>query len=179
MGINAVIDASSLIILARVEGLESLHKIYGTTAIPPAVYDEVVVAGERLGKNDAWLAKAALAKGWLSQVELSEAEERIVQALRQQYRVLGLGECQALACAEARRWLVLVEEHKARVVARTRGVNYSIIQVMPLHGYVEGKISDGVCLDLLDKIASEMGTDLAVLMALKTAVSALARERKR
>ncbi len=176
---NAVVDASSLIILARVEELENLHKIYGTTAVPPAVYDEVVVAGEQLGKNDAWLVKAALEKGWLSKIELSQTEEQIVQSLRQQYRVLGLGERQALACAEARRWLVLIEEHKARVVARTRGVNYTLIQLMPLHGYVEGKISDIVCLDLMNKIASEMGTDLVVLTALETAISALALERKR
>ncbi len=45
-------------------------------------------------------------------------EEQIVHSLRQEYRALGLGECQALACAEKRHWLLLVEERKAHAVAR-------------------------------------------------------------
>jgi predicted nucleic acid-binding protein len=176
---NVVIDASSLIVLARVEALGTLHQIYNTTALPPAVFEEVVVAGEQLGKNDAWVVKAAMDKGWVVPITLAPEEEQIVKSLRQQYRALGLGECQALACAEKRHWLLLVEERKARVVARARGIRYSIIQVLPLQGYLDGKLPEGICLDLMDKIAGEMGADLAVLHALKAAISALAKERKR
>ncbi len=83
------------------------------------------------------------------------------------------------ADVEQRHWLLLVEERKARVVARARGIRRSIIQVLPLQGYLDGKLPEGICLDLMDKIAGEMGTDLAVLHALKAAISALAKERKR
>ncbi len=45
-------DASSLIVLARVDALEALHQVCGATAPSPAVFEEVVVVGEQLGKND-------------------------------------------------------------------------------------------------------------------------------
>ncbi|MBI4673243.1 MAG: hypothetical protein HY741_16450 [Chloroflexi bacterium] len=98
---KTIIDASSLIILARVEGFEILHQVHGPTAVPPAVFEEVVVKGEQLGKTDPWLVKAALAEGWLAHIQLSTDEEKIVKVIRQQYPALGRGECDALACAES------------------------------------------------------------------------------
>ena len=176
---NTVIDASSLIVMARVNGLEAVHGVYGPVALTPAVFEEVVISGERLGKTDPWIVKAAIDRGWLRQVVLSSEEESLVASLRQEYRVLGLGECQALACAEQRHWLLLVEERKAKAVARARNVAYSIIQVTPFEGYLSGKIVHNHCLELMERIATAMGTDLAVLNALKAAVSAIERERKR
>ena len=170
---QTVIDASSLIVMARVDGLDVLHTVYGPIAIPPAVFDEVVVTGERLGKTDPWLVRAALERGWFTQIDLASDEDEIVNTLRGEYRVLGLGECQALACAEKRQWLLLIEERKARAVARARNITYSIIQVAPFQGYLTGKVTHEHCLALLEKIAIAMGTDLAVLNALKTAVSTL------
>ncbi len=112
------------------DALEALHQVCGATALSPAVFEQVVVVGEQLGKNEVWAVKAAIDKGWVAPIALSPEEEQIVHSLRQEYRALGLGECQALAYGEKRNWLLLVEERKARVVARARGVRYSIIQVL-------------------------------------------------
>lgn len=50
---------------------------------------------------------------------------------------------------------------------------------MPFEGYLADKVSEAECLALMEKIAVAMGTDLAVLNALKAAVTTLERERKR
>ena len=53
-----VSDAGPLMALAKVDGLAVLFRLFPRILIPPAVYEETVVAGQRLGALDAALVKA-------------------------------------------------------------------------------------------------------------------------
>jgi hypothetical protein len=45
---------------------------------------------------------------------------------------------------------LLIEERKAKAVAKARNVAYSIIQVAPFHGYLSGKLARDTCLALME-----------------------------
>lgn len=175
--ITAIIDASTLIIFAKLNELESLPDIYGPIGIPPAVY-EVVVEGTKRGFDDALVVEAAIGRGFLARVTLSPKERELAEQLRASSPAYGLGECEAIACAETRDVLLLIEERKAKTLARVRGVRYSIAQVVPFEGYVAGKIAYERCLRMMERIAVLMNTDIAVLNALRAAVETMERERE-
>ena len=73
---------------------------------------------------------------------------------------------------------MLVEDRKAKAVARAWGVQYTIIQMLPFEGYVKELISYKRCMDLMERVAIAMGTDIAVLMGMKTAAAALRAARQ-
>lgn len=87
---------------------------------------------------------------------------------------LGLGEWEALAYARDTGTCLIIEERKGRALARA----HNILQVFPLEGYIQGKLPYEKCIDLLDRIAVAMNTDLAILDALKAAAEAIQRERE-
>ncbi len=176
---TAVIDASSLIILAKANALEILFKTYGPVAVTDAVFSEVVLEGKKRGHTDAWLVEAALNHGWLMRISLASEEKDLIQHYRTDYPVLGLGECQAMACAEKRNWLLIVEERKAKALAQIRGLQYTIAQTIPVEGYLADKIPYDDAAALLERIGTAMNTDLAVLNALTAALAAVEEERKK
>ena len=176
---TAVIDASSLIILAKVNALKTLFKTYGSVAVTDAVFDEVVLEGKNRGHTDAWSVEAALNHGWLMRVSVTSEETDLIQHYRTDYPILGLGECQAMACAEKRNWLLVVEERKAKALAQSRGLQYTIAQTIPVEGYLAGKIPYDDAAALLERIGVAMNTDLAVLNALTAALSAVEEERRK
>ncbi len=53
-----VSDAGPLMALAKVDGLAVLFRLFPRILIPPAVYEETVIAGQRLGAPDATLLEA-------------------------------------------------------------------------------------------------------------------------
>lgn len=175
---RAIIDASTLIVLAKLNELEPLHDIYGPIGVPPAVFAEVVVEGKKKGFDDALIAEAAINKGFLVKISLSPEEIELTKSLRASSPAYGQGECEAIACAETRKALLLIEECKAKTLARIRGMRYTIAQVIPLEGYIAGKLTYEHCLKFMERIAIIMGTDMAVLNALKAAVEAIERERQ-
>jgi predicted nucleic acid-binding protein len=176
--ISAIIDASTLIVLAKLNELESLHDIYGPIGVPPAVFEEVVIEGKKRGFDDALIAEEAIGKGFLVKISLSPEEIQLVKSLRASSPVYGQGECEAIACAKTRKALLLIEERKAKALARLRGVRYTIAQAIPLEGYITGKLPCEYSLKLMERIAIIMGTDMAILNALKAAVETIERERQ-
>jgi predicted nucleic acid-binding protein len=175
---QAVLDASSAIIIAKIEAIADWQAIYGPLGIPPVVYEETVVRGKATAHDDALVLEAAIDKGIVALVTLTQEQEEFVKALRSGSPVLGLGECQAIAYARyTPGCLLIIEERKGRAVARAHGVPYTVIQMCPLEGYIRRKLPYRRCLDLLDRVAVAMNTDLAVLNALKAAAQALADER--
>jgi len=176
---DAVIDASSLIPLARLRALEALFSVYGPVAITDEVFREVVVEGKKLGKADAWEVEKGIEKGWLERISLTPEEKALASEFKREFRFLGPGECEALACAEKRGLLLIVEERKTRTVARIRGIPYTVAQAIPVEGYTKGKLPYDKAVELLEEIAAAMNTELAVLVAFKKALAALEEERKR
>lgn len=175
--IGAILDASSLIIVAKLQEIKSLHQTYGLLAIPPAVFQETVEVGKQRGKDDALVVEAAIQAKLVKVVTLTEEQMRFTRHLHTS-GALGLGECEALAYARDTGTRLIIEERKGRALARAHNIAYIILQVFPLEGYIRGKLPYEKCIDLLDRIAVAMNSDLAILNGLKAAAEAIQRERE-
>jgi predicted nucleic acid-binding protein len=110
--VSAVVsDASPLINLARVGRFDLLTAFYGRIVIPQAVYDEVVVRGQR--RDGSREVKDA---SWI-EVRVPQ-DELAVRALAAE---LGGGEAAAIILAqELQAALLLIDEIRGRRVAQQR-----------------------------------------------------------
>ena len=176
--LGAVLDASPLIIIAKLQEIDALYETYELLGIPPVVFREAVEGGKRRAKDDALVIEAAIRAGLVQILALSEEQNRFAQDLHAS-GAFGLGESEALAYARDTGVRLIIEERKGRALARAHGTSYTVLQVFPLEGYIQRKISYERCIDLLDRIAVAMNTDLAILNALKAAARAIQRERER
>jgi predicted nucleic acid-binding protein len=174
----AVADASSLIVLAKVNALHTLHAVYGVVAITDTVFREAVLVGQQLGKSDAWIIETALVRGLLTRISLTVEEEVLAQSYHSSNPSLDLGECESIALAESRSVPLIIEDRKAKALAKARDIVYTIVQMVPFWGYIDGKVSCAQCLELMERIAMTMDTDVAVLNGMKAAVEALESERR-
>lgn len=174
---NSVADASSLIVLAKLNALEVLYTIYGPVALTETVSKETILQGKAGNHDDALLIEAAVERGWLVQVTLTEKQRRLSEAYRAASRAIDLGEAEAIAYAEDTGAFLVIEDRKAKVIARARGVQYTTIQMLPFEGYVKALIDYDMCIDLMERVAVAMRTDIGVLMNLKTAALSLRRVR--
>lgn len=177
--VRAVADASSIIILAKLDELDTMYAVCGLVGLTDTVFREVVIEGKSRGKDDALTVEGAIERGFISRVTMTPEQEKLARALHIDVPACGLAECEAIAYAESEKVLLLIEERKGRNLARARGVQYTIVQLLPLKGYIEGKISRDKCDELLDRIAIAMNTDIALLNGLKAAVAAIEQERRR
>ena len=172
-----VADASSLIIIAKLEAIDTLYQVYGTIGIPPAVFRETVQVGFERRKSDAFTIDVAIRSGHVVVVKLSSAHVAFAQHLYMA-NTLGWGECETLAFARDTNVQALIEERKGRSIARAEGIRYTTLQVFPLQGFIQHKISYDICVNLLDRIAVMMNTDLSILHALQSAAETIWHERK-
>lgn len=97
--------------LAKVDGLATLFRLFPQILIPPAVYEETVVAGQRLGAPDAALLEACC-----NDQKLVLAPPTLPSLPIQ--RRLGHGEDESIRLAIERRadWL-LIDDYDARQAA--------------------------------------------------------------
>ena len=109
-------DASPLIGLARVDGLQWLQPLFGVVWIPAEVKLEVVSAGSTGGFAAEAAILHALAQGWLQicgptplEPDLPDLDE-------------GEAACIRLALAQAHSALVLMDERAGRAVAQEWGL---------------------------------------------------------
>ena len=178
MDSGTVLDASSLIILAKLQEIEALYEVYGPLSITPSVFAEAVERGKQLGKDDALVIEAAIREGWVSIVKLSRPQGRFAREL-QRTPALGRGESEALAYAKDTQARLIIEERRGRTVARAHGIEYTVLQVFPLEGYILRELPYPRCIDLLERVAVAMNTDLAVLQGIRMAVEAIRSEREK
>jgi len=177
--LRLLIDSSSLIVLARVKALSALHTVYGSVSLIQSVYAEVVTQGQQKGFADATVVAQAVADGWFSQVMLTEEDERFATALMKKTSGISQTDAETLACARSHQLTLLIEDRRARNVARAEGIPYITIQVFPLYGVVERTLSASQSDNLLTRIGRAMNTDLAVVEALRAAVREIDRSRRK
>ena len=177
--LRLLIDSSSLIVLARVRALPALHDIYGRIGLIRSVYDEVVTEGQRKGFADAAIVAKAVEAGWFSQLTLTAEEQRVADAFVKKTSGISHTDAESLACARSRKLTLLIEDRRARNVARAEEISYITIQVFPLYGVVERSLATAQGDDLLTRIGRAMNTDLAVVEALRAAVREIDRSRRK
>jgi predicted nucleic acid-binding protein len=97
--------------LAKVDGLRALFRLFPRIVIPPAVFEETVVAGKRLGAPDAALLESCCFDGNLGLAVPSLPPLPVAQRL-------GHGEEESIRLAIERRadWL-LMDDYEARQAA--------------------------------------------------------------
>ncbi|WP_295544399.1 DUF3368 domain-containing protein [uncultured Thiohalocapsa sp.] len=112
-----IADAGPLVALARIKRLSLLQTLYGPVTVPQAVRKEPRLGSERPG---ARLLSAALGAGVL---QMRSLPSNLAPDSANLSLVLDTGEAEAILLAEALccRFL-LIDERRARVVARRRGV---------------------------------------------------------
>jgi len=174
---NAIADASSLIVLSRQDALWLLERIFGPVALAPGVEAETVVQGKAKGYADALRIEAAIAAGQLVVISPTAAEKRLAATLGRGAPALSRTDCRTLACAKARSLTLVMEEQRGRNVAIAHIIAYVTIQVLPLQGFISGPLSFAECDDLLTRIGRAMRTDQAILTVLRTAASEIQRLR--
>jgi predicted nucleic acid-binding protein len=122
--VKVVSDAGPLLALAKVDGLSALFRLFPQILIPPAVHEETVVAGQRLGAPDAVLLEACCNDRRLDLAVPSSPSFPLLQGL-------GRGEEESIRLAIERRaeWL-LIDDYDARQAAlssfRAAGVGTGI-----------------------------------------------------
>jgi uncharacterized protein len=112
--VKVVSDAGPLMALAKVGGLDALFQLFPKILTPPAVYEELVTSGLRLGAPDARLLEDRYR---IAQIEVRSPPPPISE----QEEFLGAGEEQCIRLAiEERAELLLVDDSDARRSALTR-----------------------------------------------------------
>ena len=131
----AVSNSTPLIGLSIVGHLELLREFYGEVWIPPAVWQEVVEAGQGLAGSHE--VSAAVAAGWMRVVV--PPDQQLDQLLKQE---LDAGEAEAIALAVTSAAEVLaIDERAGRQM--TQNYNLNIIGTVGLltRAAQEGRIS--------------------------------------
>lgn len=107
-------NTSPIINLAAIGRLELLQQLYGTIAIPQAVYHEIVVRGS--GQSGALEIQTA---SWVERHHVRDTA--LVQRLKHH---LDAGEAEAIALAiEMQADQLLIDERKGRTVAKQQGLS--------------------------------------------------------
>ncbi|HZQ07278.1 MAG TPA: hypothetical protein VFD70_11930 [Anaerolineae bacterium] len=174
---DAIVDASSLIVLAKQNVLGLLGQIFQQVYITPQVHAETVIAGTARGYADAGKIEQAIQDGRLRLLKPRVVENRLAKSIEQRTPTLSYSDCLTLACAKLRGLTLVMEEQRGRREAVTLGITYMTLQVLPLHAYLIEKMSFAECDSLLTNIAHVMHTDQAVLTVLRTAAQEIERLR--
>ncbi|MEW6365126.1 MAG: hypothetical protein AB1714_10870 [Acidobacteriota bacterium] len=174
---KAIADASSLIVLSRIDALWLLKRLFGAMALIPGVEAETVVQGKARGYRDALRIEDAIRDKDLVVITLTDAEKHMAVSIRRSAPALSATDCQTIACAKERRIVLVMEEQRGRNIALAHGVEYMILQVLPLHGLIGGQVSFEECDDMLLRIGRAMHTDEAVITVLRAAAGEIRRLR--
>jgi predicted nucleic acid-binding protein len=172
---NAIADASSLIVLARENALWLLERILGVVAIVPGVEIETAIQGKARGYADAHRIDAAIAVGKLVVITPTAAEQRLATSTNRGAPALSRTDCMTLACARERGLTLIIEDRRGRNVAMDQGITYVTIQVLPLQGFIAAQLSYAECTDLLIRLGQAMHTDQAILRVLQAAANEIQR----
>ncbi|HEY2291741.1 MAG TPA: DUF3368 domain-containing protein [Thermoanaerobaculia bacterium] len=148
-----VSDAGPLMALAKVDGLAVLFRLFPRILIPPAVHEETVVAGQRLGAPDA-----ALVEAWCNEENLILAAPTL--PFLPVSLQLGLGEEESIRLAIEQRadWL-LIDDHDARQGAlacfQAAGVTTQIKGTLGIivSAHQEGHLSRSEATDLVNALS--------------------------
>jgi predicted nucleic acid-binding protein len=154
--VKVVSDAGPLMALAKVDGLSALFRLFPQILIPPAVHEETVIAGQRLGAPDAALLEACCHDRTLKITVPSSASILMMQGL-------GRGEEESIRLAIERRadWL-LIDDFDARQAAlasfRSAGVSTRIKGTLGIlvSAHQEGYLSQREAIERVNALSQRL-----------------------
>ena len=151
-------DSSSLIFAFKVPRIYALvSKRYGKIVIPQAVFDETVTAGKLLGKPEVQSIEGEIRKG---NIILQTANAVATESIES-------GEREAIGLARALKLPLLCDDHKARVVAVSLGVQAIPLSALLLWAVRNRKMTGAdalACLDLLVGAGYRLKLDVYLIL---------------
>jgi predicted nucleic acid-binding protein len=152
---EAPADASTLIYIAKANAFGEVAQCVRRMFVPPAVWREAVVEGDRVGAADVPQIRAAEAAGGIERVELSDSDLGLAGMIAVQNR-LGSGESEVLAIGSSL-GRAIVDEGRASRVARAMGIVPVSTLFLPVVGRNSGQLSSSDAVKLLRRLATVTG----------------------
>lgn len=161
-------DSSSLIYLAKAEGLTEAVEVLGRLRIVPAVWAEAVDAREKHEKEDARRIREASERRLLDRVSLDPEMEAQTLKIASEYR-LDRGEAEVLAVSRLSE-LVLMDDTRAARAAKWLGRVPCSAILLPSMGVERHLFDRARALDLLDRISVVRTIRADLLAAIKAGI---------
>jgi predicted nucleic acid-binding protein len=158
-------DASTIIYIAKAAAFGEVALCVPRLLIPPAVWHEAVVEGDRIGAFEVPRIRAARTAGTLQAVDLSASETRLAATIAAQHR-LGRGESEVLAVGN-RTGGCVVDEGRASRVARALGLAPVSTLLLPVLGVRSGRLQSDEALGLLGRLAAVTGARVDVVQRIE------------
>jgi len=120
--LEAVLNSTPLIYLAKINHLDLLGKVYDQIYIPTSVYEETVLRGLEKKFLDAEIIKEAVDKGTIEVRELTSEQKAEAKRLTQ-FANMGGGEAEAIVLAKHLNIELIIDDVIAQGVARALGLD--------------------------------------------------------
>jgi len=159
------VDASVLIVLAKLRRMQLLRAVYGTVLLGPVVHHEVVIEGQRLHASGIEQVEQALDTSWLQLVRPTTAEQKLTVRLSRTTR-LDDGEAEALALAARRKLWLIVDDKEARHVAEALGVSYIGTAGVLLEAYLRHHLNMAELEDTMEDLTKVLWLSPSVVAAI-------------
>ena len=158
-------DASALIYLAKANAFGDARAYVDAILVSPAVWQEAVGAGERIGAPEVGRIKEATNAGLLRRVDLRQDIQQTAHRIAAEHR-LGRGESEVLALASGQR-RAIVDEGRAARVARVLGITVVSTLFLPVLGRQRGELAAGDAVRLLHRLAVVAGARADVVLTIE------------
>ncbi|MGH3024845.1 MAG: hypothetical protein ACRDLR_00140 [Gaiellaceae bacterium] len=158
-------DASTLIYLAKADGFTFAARCVDWIVVPPSVWREAVVDGERIGAPEVPLIREAEQHAFLSRVSLGATEQRDADEIATGNR-LGLGESEVLALGRAKK-TAIVDEGRAARVAESLGILTVSTLFLPVLGVRRRSMRNTEAVAFLHRLAIVAGARAEVVFEIE------------
>lgn len=148
-------NSSPLICISKIGQLDLLQKLYEEVLIPGAVYQEVVVDGNRLHKAGVKAIENAIRSEWIKVVSLES--EGLANA--EKYRTsgeIGKGEAEAIALAQRLKLRIILDDKYARELANLLGLGFQGTAAVLLEAFFAGLLGRNDFIVSLRELAKVM-----------------------
>lgn len=137
---SPVFDATPLIYLAKADRLDVIETLDEPRVVPEAVYREVVTTGVEHGYDDARRIERAVEDGLVDVVAV-DTDDSPVAARLARHPGLSDADVAALACAEPRDAVAVMDEAAGRSAAEVEGIETRGTAYLVLSAVKRGELS--------------------------------------
>jgi uncharacterized protein len=149
--VPAVPDSSPLIVLAKLDRVDLLAKLYGKVIMTPWVWEESITKGKAIGARDAaYLEKVALENGF-DRARLTDREKELVQKLGEEAGI-HVGEAEVLSIAKNRNGLAILDDKGARATAIGLGIPHTGAVGLLFEAFLQRFLSYQELVELLQEL---------------------------
>ena len=175
---NAAIDASSLIVLAKLNAIQEAVDAYGVLGITQSVEQETVYTGKTRGYADAHRIEMAIISGQIIVNEINNTIVKKAAELRRSSTALSESDCHIIAFSATKALPLVLQDRRARLAAEAIGVETISIVGLPLTVYIQATASYERSIVVLSQISKALSLESAIQKTLRSALDEIKRLRK-